>query len=624
MRQRHLLLVLLAFVGLAWTACPALDAGSAYAQTSAEASADTSGARPNVLFIAVDDLRPELGVYGASHIHSPNIDRLARSGTLFRRAYVQQAVCSPSRTSLMTGLRPDSTHVYDLVTHFRETVPGVVTLPQHFGRHGYRTAYWGKIYHAGLLDSLSWTDGGDRLEPEHNWRGYVREENQLIAAQNRGRGPAYERVETPDGAYPDGQIASHAVASLRQFAEGDEPFFLAVGFYKPHLPFNAPERYWALYDSGAVALPDVQTPPAGVSELATTNWGELRNYHGIPKEGPVSDSLARTLIHGYYASTSYTDAQVGRVLDELDRLGLAENTIVILWGDHGWKLGDYGDWSKHTNFELDTHAPLMVRAPGMEAEQETDALVEFVDIYPTLVDLAGLPLPEHLQGTSFAPLLEEPGRPWKGAAFSQHPRRFPVYARARTGRLGKPRHGLLGADRPLALHALATGAAGGADRRPRPRALRPRGWSRGDGQHGRTSGVLPPRRLARRRAVSGVGGGAARGRPSGSNASGDGRSWCGGGPVRGGAGAGVRRGRANGRLAREGFRRARWYVEDWPLINQFLGWFTVDPDVRYHVVDVEAGTASVFSGAMLEQGEPVDVTPDAPKRLLVIAADAEG
>ena len=425
MRQRHLLLVLLAFVGSAWTACPALDAGSAYAQTSAEASADTSGARPNVLFIAVDDLRPELGVYGASHIHSPNIDRLARSGTLFRRAYVQQAVCSPSRTSLMTGLRPDSTHVYDLVTHFRETVPGVVTLPQHFGRHGYRTAYWGKIYHAGLLDSLSWTDGGDRLEPEHNWRGYVREENQLIAAQNRGRGPAYERVETPDGAYPDGQIASHAVALLRQFAEGDEPFFLAVGFYKPHLPFNAPERYWALYDSGAVALPDVQTPPAGVSELATTNWGELRNYHGIPKEGPVSDSLARTLIHGYYASTSYTDAQVGRVLDELARLGLAENTIVVLWGDHGWKLGDYGDWSKHTNFELDTHAPLMVRAPGMEAEQETDALVEFVDIYPTLVDLVGLPLPEHLQGTSFAPLLEEPGRPWKGAAFSQYPRRFP-------------------------------------------------------------------------------------------------------------------------------------------------------------------------------------------------------
>ena len=437
MRPRYVCFaLLLAFAALPWTS--ALPRTSAHAQTSDSVrtsegartsvgvGADTAGSRPNVLFIAVDDLRPELGVYGDAHIHSPNIDRLAEGGTLFRRAYVQQAVCSPSRTSLMTGLRPDSTRVYDLVTHFRETVPEVVTLPQHFGRHGYRTAYWGKIYHGGLIDTLSWNDGGDRLEPEHNWRGYVLEENQLIAAENRGRGPAYERVETPDGAYPDGQIASHAIASLRRYAEADEPFFLAVGFYKPHLPFNAPERYWALYDSSEITLPDVQAPPEGAPELALTNWGELRNYHGIPKEDPVSDSLARLLIHGYYATVSYTDAQVGRVLDELDRLGLAENTVVVLWGDHGWKLGEYGDWCKHTNFELDTRAPLMVRAPAMPAGQATDALVEFVDVYPTLAELAGLPLPEHLQGTSFAPLLEEPGRPWKGAAFSQHPRRFPA------------------------------------------------------------------------------------------------------------------------------------------------------------------------------------------------------
>ena len=401
---------------LAFAAAPA---GGARAQTSGSAEAG----RPNVLFIAVDDLRPELDVYGATHIHSPNIDALARSGMLFHRAYVQQAVCSPSRTSLMTGLRPDASRVYDLVTHFRETVPDVVTLPQHFGRHGYRTAFWGKIYHGGLLDSLSWTDHGERLGD--SLRGYVLEENRQIAAKNRGRGPAYERTDVPDNAYPDGQVADQAIGSLRRFAEGDAPFFLAVGFYKPHLPFTAPERYWALYDEADIALPDAGVPPEEAPELATTNWGELRNYHGIPKEGPVSDSLARTLIHGYYAATSFADAQVGRVLRALDRLGLAGNTIVVLWGDHGWKLGEYGDWSKHTNFELDTHAPLIVRVPGMEAGQETDALVEFVDIYPTLVDLAGLPLPPHLQGTSFAPLLDAPDRPWKPAAFSQYPRRFP-------------------------------------------------------------------------------------------------------------------------------------------------------------------------------------------------------
>ena len=393
---------------------------------SADAGVASGEARPNVLFIAVDDLRPELGAYGAAHIHSPHIDRLAESGMLFRRAYVQQAVCSPSRTSLMTGLRPDSSRIYDLATHFRETVPGVVTLPQHFGRHGYRTTWWGKIYHAGLLDSLSWTDQGTRFEDPNNWRGYVREAHMQIAAANNGRGPAYERTDVPDNAYPDGQIADRAVETLQRFAEEEEPFFLAVGFYKPHLPFNAPERYWALYDPSAITLPDVGVPPEGAPELALTNWGELRNYHGIPKEGPVLDSLARTLIHGYYASVSYTDAQVGRVLDELDRLGLTDNTMVVLWGDHGWKLGDYGDWCKHTNFELDTRAPLIIRAPGWTSGgQETEALVEFVDIYPTLVDLAGLPLPPHLQGTSFVPLLNDPDRSWKTAAFSQYPRRFP-------------------------------------------------------------------------------------------------------------------------------------------------------------------------------------------------------
>ena len=411
-----------------------------------------------------------------------------------------------------------------------------------------------------MLDSLSWTEGGERFADSDN-RGYIREAHLQIAAANNGRGPAYERADVPDNAYPDGKVADQAITSLRRFSEEEQPFFLAVGFYKPHLPFNAPERYWALYDTSAITLPDVQVPPEGAPELALTNWGELRNYHGIPKEGTLSDSLARTLIHGYYASVSYTDAQVGRVLDELDRLGLDENTIVVLWGDHGWKLGEYGDWSKHTNFELDTHAPLIVRARGMEAGQETDALVEFVDIYPTLAELAGLPLPPHLQGTSIAPLLENPDRSWKGAAFSQYPRRFP-------------------ATRPPKPEDWDSLVMGYSVRTDRWRYTR---WQRGPQEapadvaarelYDMSEGPAPMVNLAGRPAyaalvdsldaVLSAGWEAARpadvppnGAPSGT----EGAAMDGTEAVRDRAFAEAG---LNGRLAREGFRRARWYVEDW-------------------------------------------------------------
>ncbi len=374
--------------------------------------------RPNVLFIAVDDLRPELGCYGDPLVKSPNIDRLAASGMLFERAYCQQAVCSPSRTSLLTGLRPDSTHVYNLTTHFRTTVPDVVTLPQYFKNQGYETAWWGKLYHANLLDPPSWTRQGDQVE---HARGYALPESKEIAQQNKGRGPAYERADLPDNAYPDGKIAERAIETLREIK--DKPFFLAVGFFKPHLPFTAPKKYWDLYQPSDFKLPTRQTPPDHAPALASTNWGELRNYVGIPKDGPLPEAEARRLIHGYHASVSYTDAQIGKVLDELKRLGLEKNTIVVLWGDHGWKLGDYGQWCKHTNFEIDTRVPLIVRVPGAEtAGQKTEALVELVDIYPFLCDAAGLPQPAHLQGTSFAPLLDQPTQSWNETALSQFPR----------------------------------------------------------------------------------------------------------------------------------------------------------------------------------------------------------
>jgi iduronate 2-sulfatase len=390
--------------------------------------------RRNVLFIAVDDLRNELGCYGVQGIHSPNIDRLAARGTAFDRAYCQQAVCSPSRTSLLTGCRPDTTKVYDLEKHFRKELPDVVTLPQHFKNHGYFTRSVGKIYHGGLDDKPSWSE-----PPAKAGRpAYQLKENQDLVARkaaaaagktfvtssarsNATKGPAYECADVPDNAYSDGAIADAAIEMLREAK--DKPFFLAVGFLKPHLPFVAPKKYWDLYRRDEIPMAANPFAPKDAPKFALTDWGELRAYEGIPKAGALTEEQARTLKHGYYACVSYMDAQLGRVLEELDRLGLREQTVIVLWGDHGWKLGEHGAWCKHTNFENDTHAPLVCSAPGQKAPgRHTKALVEFVDIYPSLCELAGLPLPAHLEGTSFVPLLNAPDQPWKKAAFSQYPR----------------------------------------------------------------------------------------------------------------------------------------------------------------------------------------------------------
>jgi iduronate 2-sulfatase len=398
------------------------------------------GKRPNVLFIAVDDLRPDLGCYGHPEAKTPHIDALAKRGLVFRRAYCQQAVCSPSRTSLLTGLRPDSTRVYDLETHFRKTIPETITLPQHFKDNGYISIGMGKIYHGGLDDPQSWS------EPHKNGSapGYVLPENRERIAAGRtkakaagkkgkalnraGRGAAFEMADVPDNAYHDGSLAEMAVAKLRELKGGqlkanEQPFFLAVGFLKPHLPFNAPKKYFDLYDPAQLKIAANPFRPKDAPPFAITDYGELRAYYGIPKEGPLDESLQRQLVHAYRAATSYTDANIGRVLAELDRLGLAENTVVVLWGDHGWKLGEHAGWCKHTCVENDTRSTLILSAPNAAGNgQPCDRLVEFVDIYPTLCDLAGLPLPKHLQGTSMKPLLQQPGREWKSAAFSQYPR----------------------------------------------------------------------------------------------------------------------------------------------------------------------------------------------------------
>jgi len=396
-----------------------------------------SAERPNVLMIAVDDLRPELGCYGVSHIKTPQIDRFAQTALRFERAYCQQAVCSPSRTSLLTGLRPDSTKVYDLETHFRNTVPDVVTLPQQFLNAGYHSVGMGKIFHGGLDDKASWSEpwSSPKRPGYANPQSVTLIQQKQQAARQKGlkkkaasraaRGPAYECEEVPDDTYHDGALANAAVEKLGKLAQMDKPFFFAVGFHKPHLPFVAPKKYWDLYDAATISLADNPYHPHGAPPFALVNSGELRNYEGVPKLGPIPDDMARTLRHAYYASVSYTDANIGRLLDALDQFKLAENTIVILWGDHGWKLGEHGEWCKHSNVENDTRVVLMVRAPHIPTKNAASkALVEFVDVYPSLCELAGIPLPDHLEGTSFAPLLKDPAKPWKSAAFSQYPRGY--------------------------------------------------------------------------------------------------------------------------------------------------------------------------------------------------------
>ena len=391
----------------------------------------------NVLFIAVDDLRPELGCYGVSGIHSPNIDKLAATGTLFNRAYCQQAVCNPSRVAVLTGLRPESSGVLNLPTFFRTKVPDVVTLPQHFKANGYYTQRFGKIYHTGHGngdDALSWSEPDNGLKPSPKQAN-----QQLPKAKpnpkpkaNPAKGkkqydhsnqPPTGAPDVPDSKLEDGKIADAAIASLREHQQ--EPFFLAVGFIKPHLPFIAPKKYWDLYDADAIAPARFQKLPVGAPDYASNNSAELRAYQDIPKQGPISEADAKHLKHGYYASVSYMDAQVGRVLATLDELKLRENTVIVLWGDHGWQLGEHGTWTKHTAWEIATRAPLLISLPSGKSAQKCDALVEFVDMYPTLVEVCKLPPVAGLEGTSLVPLLKDPSRPWKSAAFSVWPKAIP-------------------------------------------------------------------------------------------------------------------------------------------------------------------------------------------------------
>jgi iduronate 2-sulfatase len=387
----------------------------------------------NVLFIAVDDLRPELGCYGAAHMKTPNLDRLASQGMLFERAYCQVAVCNPSRSSVLSGTRPDTTGVLDNQHFMRSNMPDVISLPQHFKNHGYTSLSLGKIFHHSERepgdDPQSWSEPAwYHGEPYKHWftqesLDYVKQLKALPKAQQpkQLRAAPFEAADEPDASYPDAQTAAKAIETLQRLKTEAKPFFLGVGFVKPHLPFTCPQKYWDLYPEASIQLAANAQRPKDAPEPAFHNNYELRSYGTVPENGPISDAMALKLIRGYRACVSFMDAQLGRVLDELDRLGLRENTLIVLWGDHGYHLGENGLFTKMTNFEQGTRVPLLVSHPGMKiAGKRTRALVELVDLYPTLAQLCDLPLPKHLEGTSFAPLLENPNQPWKKAAFSQY------------------------------------------------------------------------------------------------------------------------------------------------------------------------------------------------------------
>jgi len=411
--------------------------------------------RPNILMIAVDDLKPTIAAYGDAIVHSPNLDRLAAAGMTFTNAHCQQAVCGPSRASLLTGLRPDQTRVWDLKTKIRVENPEVVTLPQYFRLNGYESVGVGKIF-----DFRSVEGGHERDDPASWSRPYVvfpeNPESEMgildpdfIARvretrEQLGDRATWDKVRTavggvppfegdqdvPDEAYDDGNIAATAVDLIEELAPRDEPFFLAVGFKKPHLPFVAPKKYWDLYDTAQFSPDPQRNPPVGAPAYHFQTGWELRNgaYSDVPllsDPGGIPDETAVKLIHGYYACVSYMDAQVGKVLAALEASGEADNTIIAVWGDHGYHLGDHGIWCKHTNYEQATRVPFLIIDPrkGKTARGNKSAVpVELLDLYPTLCEMAGLPVPEQLQGASLRPTLEKPAKAVKPYAVSQFPR----------------------------------------------------------------------------------------------------------------------------------------------------------------------------------------------------------
>lgn len=370
----------------------------------------------NILFIAVDDLKPLLGAYGHKDVKTPNIDKLAANGFVMQNNHCQQAVCGPSRASILTGKRPDYTQIWDLKTHIRKINPDIVTMPQYFKQQGYETAAVGKIF-----DFRSVDKGNDSISWTHKYANLKRKNKEYVTKTGK---PSYEVLTISDSETVDGMVATRSKKLLNEFAKSKKPFFLATGFHKPHLPFVVPKKYWDMYPIETISLPEYQKGPEGAPYYATQPSWELRGgYDDFPKDYsvPIPAEKQKKLIQGYYASVSFIDQQIGLVIDELDRLGLRENTVIVLWGDHGWHLGDHDMFCKHTNYEQSTRSPLIFSA-GKNRIGKSSSPTEFVDVYPTLLELAGVKSPGNLDGVSLVPILEGKVDKLKDFAVSQFPR----------------------------------------------------------------------------------------------------------------------------------------------------------------------------------------------------------
>lgn len=409
--------------------------------------------KPNVLFISIDDLRPTLGAYGDSIVISPNIDQLASEGMTFRQTFSQVAVCAPSRASLMTGVRPDSTRVWHLGDKFREINPDAVTMPQYFSKFGYHTVNLGKIFHNYMPDSVSWDEPDLRparyLRPDWLARDgetfYISEEVQRSQVVKRdsllklrpiryadgwNTGPAWEAADVHDTMYYDGAQNELTKKTLTRLAKMEQPFYMGLGYFRPHLPFAVPKKYWDLYDPQEIPLADNPNVPENIPGYTLNSMYELRHYDGFSHIGHPESSFrmpedtTRILRHGYYASVSYVDALLGDLITHMKDIGIYDNTIIILWGDHGWKLGDHNSWGKMTNYNIDLQVPMIIRYPDQENRgAKTFEITELIDMFPSLCEIAGIDVPDYLQGRSFLPLIKDPQRPWKKAAFSQFHRR---------------------------------------------------------------------------------------------------------------------------------------------------------------------------------------------------------
>ena len=374
-----------------------------------------STVKQNVLFLMMDDLRPELSVYGQSQISSPNIDALAKSGVTFKRAYCNVPVCGASRASILTGIRPTADRFLKYNASITKETPNILTLVKHFKNQGYTTISNNKITHL-KRDIKEWDE--EWYPYKKGWRDYQSKEN--INLEKKGEhGYAYENPDIEDAAYYDGKTANKSILDLKRLKAEGNPFFMAVGFVKPHLPFNAPKKYWNLYKESEITLPKNNSFSESAPKIANHSWGELRYYKDIPKKGQVSDAVAKKLIHGYYAAVSYVDAQVGKVLKELKNLGLKDNTVIVLVGDHGWSLMEHGLWVKHSNFEVALQVPLIISAPNIPKDKRTNSIAELVDLYPTLCELANISIPPHVDGESLVKALQTPSKVFKNTALAR-------------------------------------------------------------------------------------------------------------------------------------------------------------------------------------------------------------